>query len=173
MLAITEFQHRSVDKDLMERALSENRILLTGDKDFGWLVFAGRMDSPGVILIRFPASVRSLLAESVRKLVTEHASQLVGAFVVLRPGAVPPRLFKGNAERQATCPEGCRPKAVLVLPPKPCATKKRGSRQRVPVPLAVGIKGVDHPGRVALRVRDRYVKLRTACASSSCTSKTV
>jgi hypothetical protein len=26
-------------------------VLLTEDKDFGWLVFAGRMDSPGVILI--------------------------------------------------------------------------------------------------------------------------
>ena len=35
VLAISEFQHRSVDKDLMERALSENRVLLTEDKDFG------------------------------------------------------------------------------------------------------------------------------------------
>ena len=71
----------------MGLALTENRILLTEDKDFGWLVFAGHMGSPGVILIRFPASARSLLAESVLKLVSEHGSQLVGAFVVLRPGA--------------------------------------------------------------------------------------
>ena len=77
-----------MDKEVMELALTENRILLTEDKDFGWLVFAGRVDSPGVILIRFPASARGLLAEAVLKLVREHASQLVGAFVVLRPGAV-------------------------------------------------------------------------------------
>ncbi len=71
----------------MDLALSEDRIVLTEDKDFGWLVFAGRMDSPGVILIRFPASVRSLLPDAVLKLVDEHALRLAGAFVVLRPGA--------------------------------------------------------------------------------------
>jgi hypothetical protein len=38
----------------MDLALAEDRILMTEDKDFGWLVFAGRVDSPGVILIRFP-----------------------------------------------------------------------------------------------------------------------
>jgi len=57
----------------MELALTENRILLTEDKDFGWLVFAGRVESPGVILIRVPASARGLLAALV-KLVREHAS---------------------------------------------------------------------------------------------------
>ena len=86
MLAVNEFQYRSVDKDLMELALTENRILLTEDKDFGWLVFAAKVDSPGVILIRFPASARRLLGEAIVKLVREHASLLVGAFVVLRPG---------------------------------------------------------------------------------------
>ena len=86
VLAVSEFQHRSVDAQLMNLALTEDRILLTEDKDFGWLVFAGRMDSPGVIFIRFPASARGILGESVAKLVREHAPQLAGAFVVLRPG---------------------------------------------------------------------------------------
>jgi len=71
----------------MELALAENRILLTEDKDFDRLVFAARVDSPGVILIRFPASARRLLADAVLKLVRDHASQLVGAFVVVQPGA--------------------------------------------------------------------------------------
>jgi hypothetical protein len=62
VLAVSEFQHRSEDKEVMELALTESRILLTEDKDFGWLVFAARVDSPGVILIRFPASARVLLA---------------------------------------------------------------------------------------------------------------
>lgn len=70
----------------MDLALAENRILLTEDKDFGWLVFAGRLDSPGVILVRFPASARGSLAEAVLKLVTDHAPELPGAFVVLQPG---------------------------------------------------------------------------------------
>jgi predicted nuclease of predicted toxin-antitoxin system len=86
VLAVSEFQYRSVDKDLVDLALAEDRILLTEDKDFGWLVYAGRMRSPGVILLRFPASARRSLAEAVLRLVNEHALQLVGAFVVLRPG---------------------------------------------------------------------------------------
>lgn len=87
MLAVCEFERASVDSELMDLALSENRILLTEDKDFGWLVFAGRMDSPGVILIRYPASARGALSAAVVQLVNEYGLQLVGAFAVLRPGA--------------------------------------------------------------------------------------
>jgi hypothetical protein len=75
-----------MDKDVIGLALAENRILLTEDKDFGWLVFAGRIDSPGVVLMRFPASARSLLAESILKLVSRHASQLGGGLCNFRAG---------------------------------------------------------------------------------------
>ncbi len=87
VLAVSEFQQRSFDKDVMELALAENRILLTEDKDFGRLTFAAQVDSPGVILIRFPASARGTLAAAVRRLVAEQGSQLGTAFVVLRPGS--------------------------------------------------------------------------------------
>ena len=76
VLAVNEFQCRSVDKEVIALALAENRILLTEDKDFGWLVFAARIDSPGMILLRFPASSRGSLADAVGKLVSEHAGQL-------------------------------------------------------------------------------------------------
>jgi predicted nuclease of predicted toxin-antitoxin system len=98
VLAVSEFQDRSIDKELMQLALTENRILLTEDKDFGWLVFVGRIDSPGVILIRFPATARGSLAAAVVELARHHASQLVGAFVVLRPGAA--RIGFGPQQRQ-------------------------------------------------------------------------
>jgi predicted nuclease of predicted toxin-antitoxin system len=88
ILAVSEFQTRSVDSELMNLAFSENRILLTEDKDFGWLVFAGGHNSPGVILIRFPASARDLLPEAISKLVSRHAAELPGTFVVLQPGSV-------------------------------------------------------------------------------------
>jgi predicted nuclease of predicted toxin-antitoxin system len=86
VLAVNEFQQRSVDRELLNLATADDRILLTEDKDFGWLVYAARVDSPGVILIRFPASARGLLAEAILKLVRENGSQLAGAFVVLQPG---------------------------------------------------------------------------------------
>jgi predicted nuclease of predicted toxin-antitoxin system len=40
VLAVGEYMNRSVDRELIEQAYAENRILLTEDKDFGWLVFA-------------------------------------------------------------------------------------------------------------------------------------
>ena len=86
VLAVSEFQQRSVDGELLELALREDRILLTEDKDFGWLVYAARMDSLGVILIRFPASARGSLGSALLKLVDEGGSRLAGSFVVLGPG---------------------------------------------------------------------------------------
>jgi predicted nuclease of predicted toxin-antitoxin system len=72
----------------MKLAVAEDRILLTEDRDFGRLAFAARADSPGVILIRFPASVRVRLPVTIRRLVTDHGPRLREAFVVLRPGSI-------------------------------------------------------------------------------------
>ena len=86
--AVSEFQQRSVDQQLMELAHAEGRILLTEDKDFGWLAHVKQVDNPGVILIRFPAAVRHALAESVTRLVAEMGPKLSRSFVVVRPGSV-------------------------------------------------------------------------------------
>lgn|SRR5574341_451922 len=88
VLAVSEYMQQSVDSDLLEQAHRENRILLTEDKDFGWLVFASHSDSAGVILIRFPANRRSTLAQAVLQLVREHGVELENAFVVVQPGQV-------------------------------------------------------------------------------------
>ncbi|MDI6770326.1 MAG: DUF5615 family PIN-like protein [Anaerolineales bacterium] len=88
VLAVSEYMQRSVDSDLIEQARRENRILLTEDKDFGWLVFASQSLSAGVILIRFPNNLRSTLGQSVLQLVEQYGSELAGAFVVVQPGQV-------------------------------------------------------------------------------------
>jgi predicted nuclease of predicted toxin-antitoxin system len=87
-LAVSECQQRSVDRELMELAYEQNRILITEDKDFGWLAFAGRMDNPGVVLLRFPGTARASLAASVTRLVNEIGPKLAGAFVVVSLGSV-------------------------------------------------------------------------------------
>lgn len=72
----------------MERAYTEGRIVITEDKDFGWLAFVGHIDNPGVILVRFPSNARHALAASVTSLVDNLGPRIIGAFVVLRPGSV-------------------------------------------------------------------------------------
>ncbi len=88
VLAVSEYMQYSVDKELLEQAYREKRILLTEDKDFGWLVFASHSASAGVILIRFPNNLRSTLGESVTQLVEQYGSELVNAFVVIQPGQI-------------------------------------------------------------------------------------
>jgi len=88
VLAVSEVTHRSDDRELIERAGREKRVLLTEDKDFGWLVFVSHADSPGVILIRFPGHARQTLAEIIRQVIHEQGVQLFNAFVVVQPGYV-------------------------------------------------------------------------------------
>lgn len=86
VLAISEVTQRSIDKELIQQANREQRILLTEDKDFGWLVFASHEHSPGVILIRYPGNARTQLATDIIRLIQTQAKALPGAFVVLQPG---------------------------------------------------------------------------------------
>ena len=86
VLAVSEVTRRSDDRELIEQAAQEKRILLTEDKDFGQLVFASHTDSAGVILIRFPGNARRTLTEAVLKCVQEQGEKLLGTFVVLQPG---------------------------------------------------------------------------------------
>jgi predicted nuclease of predicted toxin-antitoxin system len=88
VLAVSEVRTRSVDRELIEQAGREQRILLTEDKDFGWLVFASHADSPGVILLRFPGNARQTLPMTVARVVQEQGDKLTGAFIVVEPGQV-------------------------------------------------------------------------------------
>jgi predicted nuclease of predicted toxin-antitoxin system len=59
VIAVSEITTRSVDRELIEQAYRDQRILITEDKDFGWLVYVSQADSAGVILIRFPGNART------------------------------------------------------------------------------------------------------------------
>src|SRR5947209_6187878 len=78
VIAVSEFQQRSVDEKLMELAYRDDRILLTEDKDFGWLAFVAHRNNPGVILIRFPATSRRVLSASITRLIADHGPELKG-----------------------------------------------------------------------------------------------
>ena len=88
VMAVAEFMQRSVDDELIAQAYRDSRILLTEDKDFGWLVFVSHADSAGIVLVRFPGNARQTLGGEALRLVQEHAVDLPGAFVVLEPGRV-------------------------------------------------------------------------------------
>ncbi len=88
VLAVCEVMQRSIDKDLIAQANREQRVLLTEDKDFGWLVFVSYAKSAGVILIRFPGNARNTLAQTITQLVKDNGEQISKAFVVVQPGHI-------------------------------------------------------------------------------------
>ena len=88
VVAIGEHIQRSVDAEVLRQATRERRLLLTEDKDFGWLVFASNAGSAGVVLVRFPGNAREGLAKAVTQLVSEHGTALLGCFTVVQPGYI-------------------------------------------------------------------------------------
>jgi predicted nuclease of predicted toxin-antitoxin system len=84
--ALAEETARTVDAEVIAFASREGRILVTEDKDFGWLAFVAGAGSEGVILVRFPGTARQALGPSVLDLVTTHGEALRGSFTVLQPG---------------------------------------------------------------------------------------
>lgn len=79
---------QSVDAAVIDQAYVDRRILLTEDKDFGWHIFVARPQSPGVILVRFPASMRTAMAEAVLTAVETHGERIGVSFLVIQPGHV-------------------------------------------------------------------------------------
>jgi predicted nuclease of predicted toxin-antitoxin system len=88
VLAVCESLSGAADSDLIALAAREQRILVTEDKDFGWLVFVTHAQSAGVILIRFPGNTRESLVQTMDELVRDQAENLADSFTVVEPGQV-------------------------------------------------------------------------------------
>ncbi len=70
------------DDLVLQKALSENRILITSDKDFGEMIFKNRKQHCGVILLRLiderPVSKINVL----KSVLQSHHQEISGNFVV-------------------------------------------------------------------------------------------
>jgi predicted nuclease of predicted toxin-antitoxin system len=88
VVAIAEVEKRAVDERVIDRALSERRVLITEDRDFGELVYARGRRSAGVIFVKFHSRVRQAKPAAVVEAVTKLGARLQDAFVVVEPGRV-------------------------------------------------------------------------------------
>ena len=76
------------NEEVLLTAFREGFILITNDKDFGFLVFRQRKTTGGVILLRMPGVVAQVKANSVSRVVQKHGEKLRGAFTVITPRTV-------------------------------------------------------------------------------------
>lgn len=88
VVAIAEVTPRAEDDAVIDLAIREGRLLVTEDKDFGRLVHAKGHRTAGILLLRFPPTVRETLSQVVVDLVRRRGKRLVGCFVVVQPGRV-------------------------------------------------------------------------------------
>jgi predicted nuclease of predicted toxin-antitoxin system len=65
--AIAECNAGMEDERVLTSARSEHRVLITEDKNFGVLAYAGGHETAGVVLIRFPADSRSTLGQILER----------------------------------------------------------------------------------------------------------
>ena len=85
--AISEISPSLDDPRVIEKAIREQRVLLTEDKDFGQLALARAGSHSGVILFRFPASNRNSMPVIALEFISHHRN-LSGSFAVLQPGRI-------------------------------------------------------------------------------------
>lgn len=88
VLAVAETMPRAGDPDILTRALSEGRILVTNDKDFGELVFRSGQAHSGVLLLRLHDESAASRVRVVLTVLEQYADRLPSCFTVATEGYV-------------------------------------------------------------------------------------
>jgi predicted nuclease of predicted toxin-antitoxin system len=88
VLAVAEQRSGATDDEVAYLAATDERILLTEDRDFGRLFYGEHQARDGVVYLRYPAGTRGRLASDVVAAVRNQGDGLFGAFVVMQPGRV-------------------------------------------------------------------------------------
>jgi len=86
VLYVAEMEPGLPDDDVLDRANAHGAILVTGDTDFGELVFRQRRITAGVVLIRLAGLSGAQMVRVVADAFREHGADLAGAFSVISPG---------------------------------------------------------------------------------------
>ncbi len=86
--AVAKVAPRAADETVLELAVSEKRVLLTEDKDFGRWVYADKRATGGVVLLRYPATARRTMPAAAVRLVERYGERLARCFVVVQPARV-------------------------------------------------------------------------------------
>lgn len=67
---------------IMENAYQEKRIIITNDKDFGYLIFKSKVPALAIILLRFNNESPTLKINAVKTILNLPEEKLVNHFIV-------------------------------------------------------------------------------------------
>jgi len=79
-LSVIETMRGAEDTTVIQKATEENRIIITNDKDFGWL--AALYKPPGIILLRLKEDNAENRIRITRHIIEKHRSILYGSIII-------------------------------------------------------------------------------------------
>jgi len=79
-ISVIEIMKGAEDTAIINRAIQENRIILTNDKDFGWL--AAIYKPPGLILLRIKKETIEAKIEIIRNIINRHQNSIYGNMII-------------------------------------------------------------------------------------------
>lgn len=88
LASVAAYNVGSKDREVIEMAKKEARILLTFDKDFGELVFKQRMQVKGVVLLRFSPKSPDFILKRLRDLLSGKEIEFKNNFLVVEEDRV-------------------------------------------------------------------------------------
>ncbi|HAH21954.1 MAG TPA: hypothetical protein DCL49_13780 [Candidatus Omnitrophica bacterium] len=80
---VTDIDKKMPDTRVCEIANSENRIILTNDKDFGEIVFLQKKIVQGIVLLRIKGQDAMEKAGLIERLLDKYPSKIIRHFVVV------------------------------------------------------------------------------------------
>ena len=83
-----EMAHGATDRELIELARRDHRLLLTDDKDFGDLVVRRNWPVPGLILMRLASEQSEARWRRVSAAITRFGDGLIGRYVVIEDARI-------------------------------------------------------------------------------------
>jgi predicted nuclease of predicted toxin-antitoxin system len=83
VISMSDVGPRATDTEVMDRAESEGRLLLTEDKDFGDLVFRQARPVPGLVLLRIDSSRKSHKGPRLMAAIERFGESLLGRYTVV------------------------------------------------------------------------------------------
>lgn len=82
--AVRDIDPGAKDCDILDIAVSEGRMVITMDKDFGELVHKLSMKHFGVLILRMEDAKGAEKAEVVREILAKYETEIIGKFCVFQ-----------------------------------------------------------------------------------------
>jgi len=79
-ISVIQFMKGAGDEEIIRKAIDENRVIITNDKDFGWL--ASLYKPPGIILLRLKDERAENKVRMISHIIKKYREAIPGSILV-------------------------------------------------------------------------------------------